>query len=170
VLSEFLLSTKPGVYLRRLQELGVGSSRRTYAIDDKLVIKIAVSGQHHRIKNLKPGIAQNMIEATVSADPLSKGLVARVVAVGPGHRWLMVERCPLSWDEDDELWKPEFEGAEILDEERLDKLLEKHRIAETGEFGVNGAGNLVIIDYGFTPSIGNRYYGCDLRSSYWSSV
>jgi hypothetical protein len=134
----------------RLRLLGKGSSRTTYLLTPKTVLKIA-HGDKLTYPSLEAGIAQNKKEVAVSKDPKTKFITARVLQSHPEGLWLVSElvRELENWTEWDEYIEPTPEAKEIgwathesffnlvekifytpkADEERIKKMYDRGGIA-----------------------------------------
>jgi hypothetical protein len=152
-LGAFMRSSRPLQYVQgKLEEMDNGSSRRVYALGDDLVIKVAYAGYEIRGKVLpvQAGYAQNEVEVRVSADPKSRGVVARVVAAHPRYHWVISERA---YPQDDgEPWPDNFKS------EVWDHLCKKHPLLVDDDEIMILRGQEVMVDYGLSTEVYRRYY------------
>jgi hypothetical protein len=152
-LSDFVAHPRPQAYLgshvksyQRLEVLAEGSARLVFELNDRLVLKVAASID----ASIRAGYGQNRMEALISADPLSNGLVARVFASDPRYKWIIAERCYNTYICDN------LTSAKMP---RYNKLRRKYRIVDDGgQCGRNWDNEIVMIDYGMTMELAERYY------------
>jgi hypothetical protein len=152
-LGAFMRSSRPLQYVQgKLEEMDNGSSRRVYALGDDLVIKVAYAGYEIRGRALpvQAGYAQNEVEVRVSADPKSRGVVARVVAAHPRYHWVIAERA---YPEDED--KPYPNNFKREDWECLCK---KHHLEDDDDVILILRGQEVLVDYGLSTEVYRRYY------------
>jgi len=150
-LFKFMTTKRPWLYVKRLDVLGTGSSRIVYIVNNKLVIKMAYAGYECRgnILPIGAGKTQNKVEAMVSADPMSNGLVAKVYAAAPDYRWIIVENCDEGSDQDDD----------DFDWKAFEKLSQKYDLRDDDDvLGINSDKKLVMLDYGLDGDVYNDYY------------
>lgn len=157
------------------QYLGGGSSRDTYILSSKYVIKIA--------KN-EAGEAQNKAELELSKDPRFKNIVADTISAHPSFWWIISELVkPFSSNSYNEFY--ELTGMEFsdftqfimqgpyLDPEEIapkpdfaknvlklvkNKILSPADVGRLDNWGKTADGRVVILDYGATPEIIEQFY------------
>ena len=160
-----------------LQKLGQGSSRAAYILSSSKVLKIAVN---------KKGIAQNKTEMDVFTNPQTKPMISKIVDYDPEYTWLLADSVREFKSERD------FEIAAKI---RFDDFIDEVRNVKTGKsetnnqlvmntvntmnstdlligdlaivehWGKSADGRVVLLDYGFTKEVWEKYYQPGLASS-----
>ena len=135
------------------RHIGSGSSRDVFDLDNGHVIKVAKS---------RAGIAQNESEYNISYHDNS-GLFAKVIEVSNNFKFLIMEKAGKVYYISDVL-----EYFKVRSKRQLLNLIEIQEIkrnynlllgdfARTSSWGIID-GRPVIIDYGFTREVKERYY------------
>jgi tRNA A-37 threonylcarbamoyl transferase component Bud32 len=160
-------------------EVGKGSSRIVYLINNKTVLKLA--------RNEK-GLTQNQAEVDAFRDPLSKGLVTKIFDYSPDYRWLISELARpiknyrefgsiLGSDAEDFFYEfksrmeDHYENENSVDTNQvqnplmgalLDFCIKKDLlpgdIIKPDSWGKTADGRLVLLDYGFTFDTYTKHY------------
>lgn len=133
--------------------IGSGSCRKVYDLDNGYVVKVA--------KN-RAGIAQNKAEYTISRHDYSN-LFAKVTQVSNDFKFLIMEKAEkindisYVWDYFNVSNKRELFNIDELQKIKKDYNLILGDFGKTSSWGtING--RPVIIDYGFTINVRNKYY------------
>lgn len=133
--------------------LGSGSARRVYDLGNGYVIKVA--------KNQK-GIAQNKVEYAISSED-SSGIFADVFDISLNYKYLIMRKADQVKSFSEVL---HYFGAEsehqFRDLPEIKQLAKQYDLARADlvkktSWGMVD-GNLVLIDYGFTTYIRQKYY------------
>lgn len=138
---------------RKYRYIGSGSGRRVFDLGDGHVIKVA--------KN-KKGIAQNEVEHRISRETSSK-LFAPVISMSEDARYLIMEKAERVYSMSEVMWyfgvRTEHQLLKDPDIHKiiLDYDLVRADILRKSSWGFVGD-ELVIIDYGFTRYVRERYY------------
>lgn len=163
----------------RMQQAGVGSSRRAYRINSRKVIKIAMNSQ---------GIAQNKAEIETYTDPEAKPLMAKIFDYHDKFLWLEVEHLQKvdnkTFKMDTGIYFYDFcdcISGVLLDNEPIESVIgdidDKRAIKlikdtigfarSTGtvvndllageQWGKTADGRYVVLDYGFNKEVAHLY-------------
>ncbi|MFW2490589.1 hypothetical protein ACN077_18790 [Clostridium chromiireducens] len=149
IFDEIMLNIMRGYY----RYIGSGSSRDVFDLGNEYVIKVA--------KN-KAGIAQNKYEYKISAYDNSE-LFAKVIQVSTDFRFLIMQKADKINNIAD-VWKyfNVTNKKELFELEELQCIKKNYNLL-LGDFARNSNwglinGRPVIIDYGFTRGVKNKYY------------
>lgn len=133
--------------------LGSGSGRKVYDLGNGYVVKAA--------KNRK-GIAQNEVEYSISASDHS-GLFAKISQLSEDHRLLIMEKAePVT--SLSEVWSfyKVSSNRELFHLEDFRRILQEYHLLQVDLCRYTNWGKIngkpVIVDYGFTASVRNKYY------------
>lgn len=156
-----------------LDEVGTGSSRRVFVLSSRYVLKIA--------KNAA-GLGQNSEEVSISSNPKIKELVARVHRADDNNVWVISDLVRPVKNEAEliqklrvrdlntfkffmqdvfdaqEIDNPPSKEAAIVAAAMLENDLMPGDLVRVSTWGITADGRLVMLDYGFTPSVNTRYY------------
>lgn len=147
--NQIMFNIQQGYY----RYIGSGSSRIVFDLGNRYVIKVA--------KN-KAGIAQNKSEYNISRY-VDSGLFAKVLKVSNDYNFLIMEKADKIWSMS-EVWKHFNVGGknglfhlkEIQDvNNKFDLMLAD--LNRKSSWGIIN-GKPVIIDYGFTSEVRQRFY------------
>jgi hypothetical protein len=171
--------TVPEIYnyvKKYLKPMGRGSSRMTYLLSSRKILKIA--------KN-EAGLSQNEAEIDVFTNPSTKNVVSRIFDYDPQNKWLVSELVkPLHWDEFESLTKwgwQEFVDclkAKLQGDGFQEKDVPQHmkkwfdavvELAQANKlslgdlkvddhWGKTSDNRVVLLDYGLTYDVGDKYY------------
>ena len=135
------------------RNIGSGSSRNVFDLDNGYVIKVA--------KN-KAGIAQNESEYNISKRDNS-GLFAKVIEVSNNFEFLIMEKADRVYYISDVLEYFKVESKkQLVNLKELQEIKRKYNLLfgdlkKKSSWGMIN-GKPVIIDYGFTREVHDRYY------------
>jgi len=153
-----------------LQKLGQGSSRAAYIFSSSKVLKIAIN---------KKGIAQNKTEMDVFTNPKTKPMISKVVDYEPEYTWLLADSvrefkserdfeiaAGISFDDfiydvkDVKAGRLETDNPLVMNTvntmNSTDLLIGDIAIVE--HWGKSADGRVVLLDYGFTKEVWEKYY------------
>lgn len=149
IFNQIMMNIQRGYY----KYIGSGSSRQVFDLGSGYVIKVA--------KN-EAGIAQNESECMISYYDKSD-LFAKVVQVSNDFRFLVMEKAD-KIDSITEVWKffDVRSKSELFNLKELRKILNNYNLllsdlSRKSSWGMIN-GRPVIIDYGFTREVCERYY------------
>lgn len=149
IFNQIMINIQRGCY----RYIGSGSSRHVFDLGNGYVIKVA--------KN-EAGIAQNESEYKISYYDESN-LFAKVVQVSKDFRFLIMEKADKIYNISD-VWKyfNVRSKIELFNLKELKNILKKYNLLlddldRKSSWGMID-GRLVIIDYGFTREVCERYY------------
>lgn len=163
----------------RLMILGEGSSRVTYLLSSKTVLKIARLKSKTWDVPVEAGIRQNEGEVSVYTNPKTAPIVAKILNFDPDYRWLVSELVrPLTN-------KNEFSQLTGLDWRDFSDIVSKRKHAKPNEasgllmtvlstistnnleptefadithWGKTSTGRVVVLDYGATDDVIKDFY------------
>lgn len=147
--SQIKFSLRRGHY----KHIGSGSSRDVFDLDNGYVIKVA--------KN-RAGIAQNESEYNISYDDNS-GLFAKVIEVSNNFKFLIMEKAGKVYYISDVLEYFKVRSiSQLLNLKELQEIKRNYNLLlgdlkKKSSWGMIN-GKPVIIDYGFTREVHDRYY------------
>lgn len=147
--NSIMFNIKRGAY----KYLGEGSSRKVFDLNNGYVVKIA--------KNIA-GVEQNRIEYMISEDDNSN-LLAKVVQASNNYDFIIMRRARKVkdildvWDYFNVTNKNEFLDLPELKRLKTNYNLLLNDLNKKTSWGMIG-GRPVIIDYGFTKRVKERYY------------
>ena len=135
------------------RQIGSGSSRKVFDLEDGYVIKVA--------KN-RAGIAQNESEYNISHDDNS-GLFAKVIEVSNNFKFLIMEKADKIYHISEVLEYFKVRSKrQLLNLKEIQKIKRNYNLL-SGDLKKKSSwgmvnGKPVIIDYGFTGEVRDRYY------------
>ena len=170
-----------------LSQLGVGSSRAVYLLDEDNVIKIAIN---------VAGAKQNRKEVQISKDPKYSSIIAKAYEFGPNFLWTKNERVfPLEDETGKEVFKQYYgvsADTAIKHPDKLEDIIEKTKKTEDSDkrnirlkklnilkllqemkkdykialidfedyhqWGKTKDGRIVVLDYGYDYDIYKQHY------------
>ena len=147
--NSIMFNIKRGAY----KYLGEGSSRKVFDLNNGYVVKVA--------KNMA-GVEQNRIEYMISEDDNSN-LLAKVVQASNNYDFIIMRRARKVkdildvWDYFNVTSKNEFLDLPELKRLKIKYNLLLNDLNKKTSWGIIG-GRPVIIDYGFTKRVRERYY------------
>ena len=147
--NSIMLNVKRGAY----KYLGEGSSRKVYDLNNGHVVKIA--------KNMA-GVEQNRIEYKISEEDNSE-ILARVVQASKRYNFIIMRKAKKVrniydiWDYFNVKNRMEFFNLPELKKLKSNYNLLLNYLNKKSSWGIID-GKPVIIDYGFTKRIKERYY------------
>jgi hypothetical protein len=160
-----------------LEKLGQGSSRAAYILSSSKVLKIAVN---------KKGVAQNKTEMDVFTNPQTKPMISKIVDYDPEYTWLLADSVREFKSERDFEVAAKIRFGDFIDEVRSVKAGKSETnnqlvmntvntmnstdlligdIAIVEHWGKSADGRVVLLDYGFTKEVWEKYYQPGLEST-----
>lgn len=142
-----------GIECGMYRYIGAGSARKVYDLDNGFVIKIA--------RNIK-GIAQNEAEFLISNDDNSS-LLAKVYFISNDCRYLIMKKANVVKSERELLNYFKIENKKELSSNKFIKEIhDRHNLVWADLYKFTSWGKiknrLVLIDYGYTKEIYNKFY------------
>lgn len=159
-----------------LKPMGRGSSRMTYLLSSRKILKIA--------KN-DAGLSQNEAEVDVFTNPSTKDVVARIFDYDPQNKWLVSELVkPLSWDQFEHItrwgWqefvdclKSKLQGGGFQEKDvpqhmrkwfnAVVEMAQANKLSlgdlkVDNHWGKTADNRVVLLDYGLTYDVGDKHY------------
>ena len=133
--------------------IGSGSARKVFDLKNGFVIKIA--------RNVR-GIAQNIAEYDISNDNYSN-FFAKVYYISDDYKCLIMEKAAVIKNESEFLRYFKINNKkELVNNQYIKEIHDKYNLVWADLYKVSSwgkiNGNIVLIDYGYTKEVYNKYY------------
>jgi hypothetical protein len=154
-------SIKRRIKLKELSLIGRGSSRKVYDLNDGTVAKIAMN---------EKGIAQNKTEARIfeedNGDCYPIKIFANIYSYSDDYKILIMEKCSKIKGMKilkSHLNNPDNNEIESCFNDLIQEIYDRHDLGKSdllkpSSWGLNSQNDLVLIDYGLTIKVFNKYY------------